>query len=367
MTPMTMTTVEMPASTNGHAARGLKRVWHLCLMLLLLMASLGVSQLAVAQADPQREMTTAAPGITAEQWRQVRSGETGPNYRDSRHDSNYNLINASGETWRILRNRWVSPFGLIAILGMASVITLFYLVIGRKHLDEPRTGRKLLRWPLFMRALHWTVATLFITLALTGLNLLYGKFVFRSLFGDAVWAWMIAASKVLHNYLGPLFGILLIVLLVKLLKDNIPKKHDLQWFKQGGGLVGKGHPDAGFANGGEKVWYWLLATAGLLVVASGFVLDFPNYGQSRDTMQWANIIHAVGALGLTAVALGHIYIGTVGTEGSLEGMTTGYVDETWAKEHHNLWYEEVKGQSLSEEEVAAQKAGDSSEPSTKPG
>ena len=73
-------------------------------------------------------------------------------------------------------------------------------------------------------------------------------------------------------------------------------------------------------------------------------------------MQWANIVHAVGALGLTAVALGHIYIGTIGSEGSLEGMTTGYVDETWAKEHHNLWYEEVKDQALTEEEVVAQKS-----------
>lgn len=330
-------------------------LWRWLCLVLALVASVGFTQLAMAQTDPEREMTTAAPAIDADQWRQVRSGETGANYRDSRADSNYNLINASGETWRQLRNRWVSPYGLIVVLGMAGVITLFYLIIGSKHLDEERTGKKLFRWSLFIRSLHWTVASLFIVLALTGLNLLYGKFVFRTLFGDAFWASMISGSKLLHNYLGPIFGILLVVMLLKLLKDNMPKKHDLEWFKKGGGLIGKGHVDAGFANGGEKVWYWLLATVGLLVIASGFVLDFPNYGQGRDTMQWANIIHAVGALGLTAVSLGHIYIGTLGTEGSLEAMTTGYVDETWAKEHHNLWYDEVKDQALSEEEVAAQK------------
>ena len=42
---------------------------------------------------------------------------------------------------------------------------------------------------------------------------------------------------------------------------------------------------------------------------------------------------------------------------------TGYVDETWAKEHHNLWYEAVKDQTVSEEELAARKAGGSGEPS----
>lgn len=328
--------------------------WRLATLLVLLVLSLGISQVAIAQADPEREMISAAPGISADQWRQVRSGDTSANYRDSRHESNYSLINASGETWRILRNRWVSPFGLIAVLGMAGLITLFYFIVGSKALEAPRTGRKILRWSLLMRSLHWSMATLFIVLALTGMNLLYGKFIFRPLFGDAVWGTMIAASKVSHNYLGPLFAILLMIMLISVVKKNIPKKHDLEWLKQAGGLLKKGqHPPAGFSNAGEKGWFWLLATVGVALIVSGFVLDFPNWGQSRDTMQWANIIHAVCGLGLTAVSLGHIYIGTLGMEGSIEGMTTGYVDETWAKEHHNLWYEEVKDQAVPEDEIAA--------------
>ncbi|MFW6344751.1 MAG: formate dehydrogenase subunit gamma, partial [Halomonas sp.] len=260
-----------------------RSLWRLGLLALLLVLGMALSQAVLAQADPDREAATAVPALDADAWRQVRSGEVGPNFRDTRADSTYNLINASGESWRQLRNRWVSPFGLIAVGGMITVIALFYVIVGRKALSAPRTGRKLLRWPLVVRAIHWTVATLFIVLALSGLNLLYGKFVFRPLFGDAAWGTMIAASKVAHNYLGPLFGILLVVLLARVLKHNWLKRHDLAWFKQGGGLVGKGHPDAGFANGGEKLWFWLLATAGLAVVASGFVLDFPNYGQGRDT------------------------------------------------------------------------------------
>ncbi|GHC26571.1 formate dehydrogenase subunit gamma [Aidingimonas halophila] len=330
-------------------------LWRISLLAMLLIG-LALSQPTIAQSDPDKEAGFAVPAVDADIWRQVRSGETDANYRDTRAESTYNLVNASGETWRQWRNRWVSPYGLIVLGGMLAMIALFYFIFGRKELEEPRTGRKLLRWSVLDRSLHWSVATLFIILALTGLNLLYGKFVFKPLLGDAFWASMISGSKLLHNYLGPVFGILLIIILAKFLKHNLPKKHDWVWFKKGGGLIGKGHADAGFANGGEKVWYWLLATAGLLVIASGLVLDFPNYGQTRDTMQWANIIHAVLALGLTAVAFGHIYIGTLGTEGSIEGMATGYVDETWAKEHHNLWYEEVKDQARDETELASDDA-----------
>jgi formate dehydrogenase subunit gamma len=43
-----------------------------------------------------------------------------------------------------------------------------------------------------------------------------------------------------------------------------------------------------------------------------------------------------------AFSIGHIYIGTAGTEGALEGMTTGTVDKAWAKQHHDLWLEELE-------------------------
>ena len=45
------------------------------------------------------------------------------------------------------------------------------------------------------------------------------------------------------------------------------------------------------------------------------------------------------------VFFGHAYIGTLGTEGALEGMTTGRVSVEWAKQHHDQWYEEVKDQA----------------------
>ena len=115
-------------------------------------------------------------------------------------------------------------------------------------------------------------------------------------------------------------------------------------------------------NAGEKVWFWIVAIVGLAVSLTGLVMLAPVYGiaipawaeflplveGSRPDMQQANLIHAVLSLGWTAVALGHIYIGTAGTEGAFEGMSTGYVSAEWAKQHHDLWYEkaEAKGKVI---------------------
>ena len=51
---------------------------------------------------------------------------------------------------------------------------------------------------------------------------------------------------------------------------------------------------------------------------------------------------AIVAFVLMAVIIAHIYIGTLGMEGALDAMTSGEVDEAWAKQHHSIWLDEVK-------------------------
>ena len=59
-------------------------------------------------------------------------------------------------------------------------------------------------------------------------------------------------------------------------------------------------------------------------------------------MQTANVVHMIAAYLAIALALVHIYLGTLGMKGAYEAMRTGYVDETWARHHHAVWYEEIK-------------------------
>ena len=105
-------------------------------------------------------------------------------------------------------------------------------------------------------------------------------------------------------------------------------------------------------NGGEKVWFWGGALVlGRVVGISGLVLDFPNFDQTRSTMQLANIVHLIAASLFMMGTLGHIYLGTLGVAGAYDGMRTGLVDETWAKEHHPYWYEDVKSGKVTAEVV----------------
>jgi len=79
----------------------------------------------------------------------------------------------------------------------------------------------------------------------------------------------------------------------------------------------------------------------------------PEFDQVRATMQQANILHAVAAVIMIVFALGHIYVGTIGVEGAYRNMRDGFTDETWAKEHHEYWYNDVKSGKADAKQVAA--------------
>ncbi|MDE1232441.1 formate dehydrogenase subunit gamma [Vibrio aestuarianus] len=307
----------------------------------------------------EREMTQLAG---ADFWQQVRQGEVG--YTTSQSPEHGMLISAPGEAWFLLKEKWMSPAGAIAIFGSIAMVILAYVVVGPIMLSAPRTGKKIKRWSRWDRALHWSMAFTFLTLAFSGLMLVYGKHFLKPYVPTELWGWVIFIAKQYHNYMGPLFFILLICMLLKWWRNSLFNKTDIKWFMKFGGMVGKhkgSHPSAGFSNGGEKAIYWLLIVFGAAAAISGLILDFPIFGQTRRDMEFSNLIHMFSALILICGFIFHIYIGLFGMEGALEGMVTGEVDETWAKEHHDLWYAEMQnakheGTASSDEPVKGEKA-----------
>jgi formate dehydrogenase subunit gamma len=275
----------------------------------------------------------------ADAWRAVRRGEAG--YTAVSSDAQKVLIQTGGQLWRDIRNGPVASISPWVLAGVLVIIGIFFVVFGKDKLEEPRSGVMIHRFSLAERILHWYTAVLFILLALSGMSMLFGRAVLIPVFGPAGFAGYMQIGKFVHNIGGPLFLAGMLVEFVVWVKDNVPKKMDLHWFRNLGGMTGRGaRPHAGKVNGGEKAWFWIMVLAGVVVGATGIVLDFPIWGQSRQTMQIAHIIHASVALLFVAASFGHIYIGTIGAEGTFEGMWRGRVDAAWAKQHQDLWYRE---------------------------
>jgi len=184
-----------------------------------------------------------------------------------------------------------------------------------------------------------------VILALSGIVMAFGKFFILPVIGTALFGWLTYALKTAHNFAGPVFAVSLAVVIVTFIKDNLPRSEDFTWLLRGGGLLSEHEVASHRFNAGEKLLFWAgMLGLGLIVVGSGLVMDklLPGLVYERGTMQIAHVIHAVATVLMTAMMLGHIYMGTVGMEGAYQGMKTGYVDETWAREHHELWYDDIK-------------------------
>ena len=292
-----------------------------------------------AAAAAQRQANQ--PLNNAPVWREVRSGA--PQVTTVRGRETNILIQPAGQTWRAARVPLIFAGGMLVALSLLG-LAVTYLAIGSLDLGpgERHGGRIIERFSPMDRYAHWFLAIVWVTLGVTGLILSLGKSVLLPLIGYTLFSWLAILSKNLHNFVGPLLIVAIPWMFVRYVRDNGIGIEDFRWFMN---IVGyfKGHdyPSERF-NAGEKLVFWVvLVLLSTLLVVSGVVLVFPNFDQTRNTMQWANVVHVVCAYGAIALALVHMYLGTIGQVGSYRAMRYGYVDESWAKHHHERWYREV--------------------------
>ena len=325
-------------------------------------------------AQTNGERAKVQPGNNAPMWRQVGEGVTGySSLPKSQAPEAGNLIQPfvkypgsrvtnAGEAWRQVRNQWIIPYGGSLLLIVAGAIALFYWRKGMMRLHGAETGRKIERFTPFERSAHWANAIAFVALAISGLVMAFGKFFLLPILGGTLFGWLAYALKNVHNFAGPLFAVSLVIVFFTFLKDNFPRRGDLTWLFKGGGMLSGTEVPSHRFNAGEKLIFWGgVLFLGAIVVASGLVLDklIPGLIYERGTMQIAHMVHAVATVVMMVMFMGHIYLGTIGMQGAYKAMKTGYVDETWAREHHGLWYDDIKaGKIPSQRSSSAEPAGE---------
>lgn len=253
------------------------------------------------------------------------------------------LIKPGGQDWRAFHQGTMLWVTAIALLGMLAIVTAFYAMRGKITIDSGLSGVKILRFNGFERFVHWLTAGSFLVLALTGLNLVFGRYVLIPLFGPEAFAAVTQWGKYAHNYLAWPFMAGLVFMLLVWIKDNIPNGTDVAWLKAGGGLFSNGvHPPAKKFNAGQKGIFWSVIIGGAALSVTGVFLLFPWLAGGYADWQLMQIIHGIVAAVLVAIMIGHIYIGSVGMQGAFDAMGSGEVDYNWAKEHHSLWAEEAR-------------------------
>jgi formate dehydrogenase subunit gamma len=318
-------------------ARFLRFAFSVCALWLV------VALAAPAQAQQPNSVNPTASSVKEQQLLQELNRIQG---RVSIPDQRSGVLEQpAGRDWRGFRDvtlRWV---GGIAILGMLAALVIFYLARGMVKIDGGRSGRTVVRFNTFERLVHWMTATCFIVLAITGLNITFGRPLLIPLIGLEAFADWSQWGKYAHNYLSFPFTIGVVLICLMWIGGNIPNKVDVEWIKRGGGIVGHDHPPAWRFNAGQKMIYWIVVIGGGAVAVTGYLLMFPFYASGIEGMQIAQVVHSIVAVLFVAAMLGHIYIGTVGMEGAFEAMAEGTVDENWARQHHKLWLDEEKNKA----------------------
>jgi formate dehydrogenase subunit gamma len=326
------------------------------MLVLAVLFGFGLFASAPAMALEEDKPATVMNPAT-ELWNKVRQREgfTADARTQAQQMNAVEMINPEGEDWRLFRRDELIPTGGWLFVAAAGIVALIWLIRPSVPIPGGESGKVLQRFGAARRATHWVMAISMLVLGITGLVTFAGRYVLLPIMGRESFGALANITRTLHEYSGPLFAISLLVFFVMFVAKNLPAAVDFKWLASLGGLIGDGHPPAGFFNAGEKLLFWLVVCVGGALSASGLMLLFAHLVQDRALLQWLVIVHAVSALVLTATVIGHIYM-AVSVKGTMRAMKDGRVEANWARSHHPLWYAEKAQRGEIEEDAASSAA-----------
>jgi formate dehydrogenase subunit gamma len=199
---------------------------------------------------------------------------------------------------------------------------------------------ELLRHPVYTRVLHWTVAISFVLSLLSGFAI-YSPWLYR-------WLTPLFGGGPMTRFLHPWFGLAFtIAFFFQFLNWFVPMtwtEDDTRWMKRMRAYVSNREkrepPETGFFNGGQKLYFWVIALSAILFLITGILIWF-DHVVPRWIVAVSYVIHDIAALIMLAGFIIHVYEGTAAQPGTFRSMIDGTVSRAWARTHHPAWFHRV--------------------------
>ena len=184
-----------------------------------------------SHAQQQQQVNPTASAVKEDQLLQQLHRIEG---RGTLPDAKSNVIEQpAGRDWRRFPQVTLPWIGVIAILGMLALLVVFYLIRGMVRIEAGRSGRMLVRFYAVERLVHWMTATCFIILAISGLNITFGKQMLLPLIGPEAFTTFSQWAKYAHNYLSFPFTLGVVLIFLMWIAWNFPSRVDVEWLKRG--------------------------------------------------------------------------------------------------------------------------------------
>jgi formate dehydrogenase subunit gamma len=194
------------------------------------------------------------------------------------------------------------------------------------------------RFNTFERVMHWIVAASFIILLFSGLGLFSRAFFsYFALFGQP------ERAILFHKWAGIIFLVSSILLFISFARQMLRfDQDDRKWIAACGGYLSREEREIpqGKFNAGQKMFGIFAFVATLVMGATGLVIWDPT-ALARGLTRFSFMLHSMFFVLLIMGVIVHVYLGSIGNPGTMEGMLWGHVGRIWAKKHHLKWYRDV--------------------------
>jgi formate dehydrogenase subunit gamma len=192
----------------------------------------------------------------------------------------------------------------------------------------------------YERIVHWMLALSCLFLCISGLGMMFHSLNFL---GTIVGG--LKSLKLLHNFAGLFFGISLVLAIRMWWKEAgvFVFPEDLDWIKAAGGYLWHVDkvPETGKYNPGQKMFFLTVAAFGVVMFVTGLIMWFPT-ALPTTFVRWMYPLHALGFVAIFAFFFIHLYLGTIGNPGSVQGMITGWMEKPVLKMLHPKWVKEME-------------------------